>query len=168
MKRLIRKAFEKTLYHGTTIDKLDSISQSGMILPNESTGAGNGSDPTGFDGFTFFATDMWTAKQYAFDWGDRNDYPKVVIEVNVPESALQADDNDSPDSKTWQDSAEELGQVKILGPITSNYIRKVYFFNSRQEKVAEANFADWKDVFNQNMNKIYDDNVIDIQHTAKA
>lgn len=166
MKRLIKKAFEKTLYHGTTLDKLEGISNSGMMLPNETSGAGNGGDPNGFDGFTFFATDMWTAKQYAFEWGGRSQYPKVVLEVNVPESALLPDDNDEEGAKTWQESADLIGQVKVLGSITSDYFRKVYFFNSEQEKVAEANFSNWQDVFNQNMNKIYDDNVIDVQIIA--
>lgn len=44
MKRLIKKAFEQTLYHGTNIENLTSITQVGMIVPQESDGDGISSE----------------------------------------------------------------------------------------------------------------------------
>lgn len=42
MKRLIRKAFGTTLYHGTSLESLKSITEMGVIMPQESEGGGLG------------------------------------------------------------------------------------------------------------------------------
>ncbi|MDF2533883.1 MAG: hypothetical protein K0R18_40 [Bacillales bacterium] len=130
LKRLIKKAFGKTLYHGTSYEGLLGIIQMGGIYPNEqkNNGAGPaGADPILFDGFTFLATTIDRAKTYA-NWA-KGEGPKVVLEVDVSEDALQPDDNDAPFAKTWQDSSNHNDQVKLLGIVTTDYIKKVYLYN---------------------------------------
>lgn len=161
MKRLIRKAFGTTLYHGTSLEALEQITSMGMIMPQESGGAGIGEDnetelrdiayekakedgadtsdeeileeyyeleedkfKEKFEGYTFFAGTLNAASSYAND----ND-PRVVIEVSVPEESLFPDDNDCWSCKTWQESLQRTNQVKVIGPITEDYIVGVHIGN---------------------------------------
>lgn len=160
-KRLIKKAFEKTLYHGTNLERLKKITETGMILPNEEMGDGpGGEDESTYDGYTFFATTLRRAEWYAnrVQWYEN---PPVVIEVEVPEDALLPDDNDLPSSKTWEDSAKAISQVKILGPISSEYIKSVRFYNSALKEIGKVPFHQWQSFFEKHKEEIlnveYDD-----------
>lgn len=161
MKRLVRKAFEKTLYHGTNLERLKKITETGMIIPNEEMGDGpGGADESLYDGYTFFATTLRRAEWYA-ERAQGYENPPVVIEVEVPESALLLDDNDFPHGKTWEDSARMISQVKILGPISSEYIKSVMFYNSALKEIGSAPFHQWESFFEKHKEEIlkvnYDD-----------
>lgn len=169
MKRLIKKAFGVQLYHGTTMENLEQITEMGMIMPQESAGAGidvsneneakqrafnrlynEGIKPDSeqyeekmeeylaeemevekrkFEGFTFFTDKKNMAIEYS------GSTPSVVIEVSLPESSLMADDNDCPDCKDWEESLAEVWQVKVVGPITEDYIEGVHITNENGESI---------------------------------
>lgn len=148
MSRLKKTAFGKTLYHGTSVNKLKSITQAGMLQPQEERGGwmANGEE-VDFDGFTFWATEFNVAKYYAttmpYDGG-----PRVIIEADISTDALLPDDSDLPDTKNWEASANRNGQVKVLGPIADNYFRKLYFLNENtNEIVFECNYQGWEQEF---------------------
>lgn len=148
MSRLKKTAFGKTLYHGTSVNKLKSITQAGMLQPQEERGGwmANGEE-VDFDGFTFWATEFNVAKYYAttmpYDGG-----PRVIIEADISTDALLPDDSDLPDEKSWESSAARNGQVKVSGPITDNYFRKLYFLNENtKEIVFECNYQGWEEEF---------------------
>lgn len=143
MKRLIKKAFGTTLYHGTDTNKLRQITESGMLMPNEATGAGSIAENDGrnFEGFTFMATTLERGWYYSRVGNPNNfDNFQIVLELDVPEDSLMPDDDDCPTCKTWQDSARNIEQVKVLGSITDNYFKKVHF----NEKVV-FNYSNWED-----------------------
>lgn len=140
MKRLIRKAFGTILYHGTTLSSLESIVKDGMILPQERKGGGQNPDnPLNYDGFTFVSNDIELARRYG-DVANRNYEDIAVLELDLPKSSLLPDDNDCPECKTVEESLEKIKQAKVLGSITSDYIRKVYFYNSEGKFLFDTNF----------------------------
>lgn len=168
MKRLIRKAFGQLLYHGTTLENLQSITDSGMIMPQETDGAGldvqnkqsakdrafnrlydEGLRPDTeeydlkyesyfeeeyekelkkINGYTFFTDSMVLAKDYS------NSSPIVVLEVSLPEDSLLPDDNDCDDCVEWAESLQRIGQVKVPGTITDDYIVGVHIFKDRDDE----------------------------------
>lgn len=169
MKRLVRKAFGKILYHGTTLDSFKNIVSSGMIMPQESNGAGMQYDEfydenpeiaeRNFDGFVFLTTKDYIARDYAI--GSSGNYASaggvgVVIEIDVPESSLLPDDSDMPEARTWQESSVAFGQVKVLGPITTDYFRDIHFYNSKlQLRIFVAQLNNWEQKFEENKNLLY-------------
>lgn len=183
MKRLIRKAFGQTLFHATTLESLEGITASGMILPQETDGFSLGHDNESmlsdkayekatkegledgtieFDeamdkyyeefyeelekdyvGYTFFTGTINHALETYGSWGDI----KPVIEISVPENSLLPDDNDCTTCKTWQESLEKVNQVKVLGPITSDFIIGVHLFGPESEKIGYYSNLTWKEHF---------------------
>lgn len=168
MKRLIRKAFGKILYHGTTLENFKSIIAAGMISPQESGGAGiydsnfNLEYPSvaqrNFEGFVFLTIKEYNAREYAV--GELGNYASgdvcgVVIEVDVPESSILPDDSDIPEARTWQESSSIGGQVKILGPVTTDYFRDIHFYNAKLElKIFTAQLNNWEQKFEENKDLI--------------
>lgn len=155
MKRLIKKAFGKTLYHGTTIENLSSITDLGMILPNESKGGGsNGAPDSNYIGYVFLATTISAARFYA---GYAMSGPRVILEVDIPEESLLPDDNDCPECKTWQESEERIMQVKVSGSITSDYFKNVYFYKNygNYDFVFEAPFLNWREEYKKYIDEFY-------------
>lgn len=147
MKRLIKKAFGKTLWHGTNLENFKLMVEAGAIYPNEQEGSGSlGAPDELFDGFSFFATSFDVAHGYAERAADIHD-TGVVIEIDVPESSLLADDNDAPSAKTWQESAERIEQVKINGAITTDYFRTITFYDINGDLVGETPFSSWENFF---------------------
>lgn len=136
MKRLRRVAFDRSFYHCTTYENLIKITEMGMLLPNETKGAVDQEliDPSNpnerrlmplYYGFTFWGTDFESAFKYAevIDHGPSG--LVAVIEAKLPTDALLPDDNDCPDCETWEESAEAVYEVKVLGPVTDNYFTEV-------------------------------------------
>lgn len=143
MKRLIKKAFGTTLYHGTTLSKLEGIVADGMLRPQESGGGGaNPDNPNGFEGFTFVSNDITYALRYAHLVNRIQDLYEdlVVLELDVAEEALMPDDNDCPDCDTAEESLSKHKQAKVLGPITSDYIRMVHFYNQKKDLLLSTSF----------------------------
>lgn len=162
MKRLIKKAFGKTLWHGTSLDSFKSIVENGAIFPNEVNGAGpNGANQNLFDGFSFLATDFEIAKYYATRLSGNNGEPSVIIEVDVSEDALLPDDNDAPAAKTWQESANEVDQVKVNGPIYSDYFQTIYFYDTNGKIVGDVPFGQWETFYEEKESKIYGQEIYD-------
>lgn len=152
MKRLIKKAFGKTVYHGTNIERLKEITSMGQITPNEATGAGsNGASSGVYDGYTFFATTINRAAEYAVHVGKKEGFVPVVLEIDIDEKALLPDDNDDPDAKVWQDSQDSMDQVKILGPIDTSYIRMVRFIDDNGYYIEETPFTQWEQVYEEKL-----------------
>lgn len=126
MKRLRKVAFDRSFYHSTTYENLIKITETGMLLPNEVMGAGPNTNRSNYEGFTFWATDMTTA----FDYIRLHLEPgpsglMVIIEAQLPLDSLLPDDDDCPNCTTWEESAKRINQVKVLGPITDNYLKGV-------------------------------------------
>lgn len=163
MKRLIKKAFGKELYHGTSVESFFSILNSGALYPQE-TQASDWAKPENikhyffgdeeayhkhmdnYEGFTFFATDYYTAKEYgarAMGKSEFNDI-YVVLRADVSEDALMPDLNDSPNSKTWQESENDVGQVSVLGPVTMDYIKGVSFIFKSLHVELDSTIANWQ------------------------
>lgn len=89
----------------------------------------------GFYGYTFFAGSIDTARWYGVGESRKDDSEMyVVLEVSLPEASLLPDDNDCPHCKTWQESLEKINQVKVLGEVTSDYIKRVHFYNTKTNK----------------------------------
>lgn len=149
MKRLLKKAFGKTLWHGTNLSSFQSIVETGAIYPNEQEGAGSNDAPDElYEGFTFFATTFNTAMGYAKASSSFvNADPSIVIEIDVPENALLADDNDFTKAKNWQDSARAIEQVKVNGAITTDYFRTITFYDVSGNLVGDTPFSSWENFF---------------------
>ena len=159
MNRLRKQAFGKTLWHGTTLNFFKEIVNTGGIYPNENYGAGPaGADDTLFDGFSFFATDYDVAYGYALDLSIKHNNPAVVIEVDVSEDALLPDDNDAAGAKTWQESEKMVEQVKITGPVTTDYFRTIYFHDPDGDLVGESSFSQWESFYEEHSTEILQGN----------
>jgi hypothetical protein len=163
LKRLIKKAFGKALYHGTNFESFLSIVQSGGIYPQETT-ASDWSKPENIDryfdgdkeeyqrmmdnyeGYTFFATEESTAKWYGNRAEGKSNVRGVyiVLKVDVSEDALMPDLNDAPEAKTWQDSEKSVAQVSVLGTVTSDYIVGVTFVFTNIHIEVNTTIANWK------------------------
>lgn len=147
-RKLTKKAFEIQLYHGTNLSKLKNITDSGLIIPQESKGGGSGSGVSGdFAGFSFFATTINKASLYATWVATEEDIP-VIIELALPESSLMPDDDDCPNCNTWQESADKIQQVKVLGSIDSSYFNTIHFLDfETYDVVGKAPFRSWESEF---------------------
>lgn len=155
MKRLKKKAFGKTIWHGTSLDKFKSIVENGALFPNEEEGAGpGGADISLFDGFTFFATEFSVAKGYALNIAEAGDSPGIIIEIDISEDALLPDDNDDPHAKTWQESADFVDQVKVSGPIYTNFFQTIYFYDIDFRIVGNVPFGQWESFYEENKDTI--------------
>lgn len=157
MKRLIKKAFEIKLYHGTNLENLRSITDSGMMFPQEAGGAGNSwGDDSKFEGYTFFATTLDKAWAYANMSVISDEDVPVVLQLSLPENSLLPDDNDCPECKDWNESSNKVKQVKVLGQIASDYFEKVHFDLFGNESV--VNFKGWEKDFEnlENTNSTFD------------
>jgi len=153
MKRLIRKAFGTTVYHGTTFAALEGIVANGMLQPQEVGGGGaNPDNPDGFEGFTFVTDSKLRAKSYGSIANSNNNKHNeiVVLELDIPENSLMADDNDCPECSTAEESLEKIQQAKVLGAITSDYIKQVHFYASSSGKplLFSTNFNGCLEAFN--------------------
>lgn len=84
-----------------------------------------------FEGFTFFADRIDVAELYS------KDATTVIIEVSAPEESLLPDDNDCPDCEDWKESLKRTNQVKVLGPITSDYISGVYIYPQNRNELIQ-------------------------------
>lgn len=172
MKRLIKKAFGTTLYHGTDSLALEGILSAGMIIPSESETPWTGYDSNKdtlmeiineelqekypsiseqeykelaekeynrrvqesveTDQTSVFLATKSQAKHYAemlAQGSYEDEIVPVVIELDLPENSLMPDTNDSPRSKTWQESLEDSDQVRVVGNITTDYIKGVYVYS---------------------------------------
>jgi hypothetical protein len=117
----------------------------------------------GFYGYTFFTGGIESARGYARYNGSIG----VVIEADLSEEALLPDDNDCPSCKTWEDSLKRIDQVKVLGEITSDHIRRIHFFdNQTKKKIFVSTWDNWEEDMKKNKSKFsnpenveYDSNI---------
>lgn len=166
MKRLIRKASDMTLYHGTSFDNLLEIISTGAILPNKNKGGWhadvvivNGEEITdlrkkmindNFWGFVFLATDIQRAMSYTLRHID-NEKPGVILEIaNIPTEDLLPDDTDCPSCKNWEESSSQTGQVKVSGEIDNSHITNVHFVNEFEDIVLTANLNNCIEEYEKN------------------
>jgi hypothetical protein len=183
MKRLKKLAYGKTLYHGTSYENFLKIYEANGIVPQADQGAGIGvpkpdeddfydefgedeweeqfeeawefyvKQEEGFYGFTFFAGGMNTARGYI----GGNKGVSVVLEADISEDALLPDDNDAPNAKTWQESLKAVDQVKVLGEVTSDHIKRLHFFNEKGQKAFITTWDRWQEDYEKNKSKFEDD-----------
>lgn len=128
MKRLVRKAASKILYHGTSAQRLAEIYENGAIGTDEYT------DNGGDENVVYLASGFSMAEHYgsnvAFNSIDTSlpDW-SVVLEIQVDTNNLVPDmddwDTSVSENPTWEDSLEELGQVIYNGKIPTSQILKV-------------------------------------------
>lgn len=154
MKRLRKLAFGKKLWHGTSLESLRRITDMGMLSPNESLGSSLDPEESVTQlGFTFLATEKSVAEDYAFGSitivQNVEDRFPIVLEVNISQDALQADNHDTSKSLTWQETADTIGQVKITGPVTDDYFEKVYFYDPYGNEIFNCNFKGWTSKFEE-------------------
>lgn len=161
MKRLIKKA-SITLYHGTCVEYLRKIQEAGALVANASSGAGKNRnyDGSSFSGFVFLATTQQVALNFANYIPPQQTQAHVVIELMLDESKLLPDDDDDPNAKTWQDSANSLQQVKVGGDVSTSTFTQIYFYNRYTgELVFQSSLNGWEELFQQNKENldIYDE-----------
>lgn len=143
MKRLVKKASLKTVYHATTLDNLISILSQGVI--NDNGGEGLGPIPV-MGGEKNYEAD--TYKGYVFvsstlDYGARlireNKNPENeigVIELQVPEEIV-GKDLDNPDGSSKS--------LSIKGSVSSEYFKTIYLLDPTNLKtVLESSYSDWQ------------------------
>lgn len=146
MRRLVKKAFGLTLYHGTNFDSFKQIMETGMIIPQENKSTLNGYKIPDrlmekYDGFSYFTDSKEVAIDYAM--GNSSDY-NVVIEVDLSEDALLPDDIDTFDAKDWKESLQQSNQVKVPGIITSDYFKNIYFYDNNKQLLLSTNINNWE------------------------
>jgi hypothetical protein len=150
----------KTLYHGTTLDRFKGITDSLSIIPQAKKGAGSGgSKPELYEGFTFFATSLKVAGDYAL-WKNKEEKGIcVILELTLPEDILLPDDNDCPIAKHWEESADKICQVKVLGSVSVSCINNIYFYDQLEEgylfELFDLPFQDWKLYFDNKLQQKY-------------
>ena len=139
MKRLVRRAFEEKLYHGTKLSMMENIVNDGALFPQEEKGAGSSGNGD-YEGYTFATNSIAKARQYANMFNPEEDI-MVVLELYLPKDSLLPDTNDCPVCKTVEDSLKKIQQVSVVGPIYSNYIKQVYFYDAVDGKlILSTNF----------------------------
>jgi len=152
MKRLIRKA-STNLYHGTCVEYLRNITNDGVLTPNASQGAGKNRNRDGsqFGGFGFLATNPEVALNFANYIPPQQTEAHVVIEMILDEANLLPDNDDDPNSTTWQESAASVQQVKIDGEVQTGVFSQVYFYDrDTSELMFQSDFASWMQVYENN------------------
>lgn len=147
------------LYHGTSFTSLNLITDSKKILPQKFRGADQSNDrlksknKTEYTGFTFLATTMDKAKYYSnyvSHMREHGSIYEVVIEVEVSEEKLLPDNDDLQQAKTWQESANENQQVKIMGEVPKDWITNVHIYDTYNgQKIFEHAFENWKEEFDK-------------------
>lgn len=158
MKRLIKKAGKQTLYNGIAFENLKSIISNGLIPQFIDNGGaqlgggqvGNEEKMQNYNGFTFLATSIDMAYNYAQSYYNDVD-PITVVEFSVEEDKLLPDDTDCPTCKTWQESKDAIEQVKCIGKVEPENIIKIHFFDGVTGKLVFSSSVD-------NWEKDYKDN----------
>ncbi|MNV74581.1 hypothetical protein D3C71_1678120 [compost metagenome] len=97
-------------------------------------------------GYTFFATDQYSAQQYGTRASDKSSFPNmyVIIKAKLPEEILMPDLNDAPDAKTWQDSDREIGQVSVLGSVITNQMTGLIIIMRDLHQEIKTTLENWK------------------------
>ncbi|AEO93595.1 gp336 [Bacillus phage G] len=148
MRRLIKKS-NASFFHGTSFENLKSIMREGKIIPQGTSGFGigkyTGDDADDkFNNFVFLGVNRSDALSYAIQM---NTKVPVVLEVFVNENDLYPDDIDLPGAKSWEESANAIGQVKILNSIDISQINKVYFYNKSAQEIFNCDINDdWEEI----------------------
>lgn len=163
MKRLIKRASNQTLYHATSIDSFFSIMESGELRPQELQTSdwakkenidhyfdGNeevyNQNMSNYVGYTFFATDQYSAQTYGNRAAGKSSFSNmyVIIKAELSEEVLMPDLNDSPNAKTWKDSAKDVGQVSVLGSVRIDQMTGVIIVMRDIHEVINTTFDNWK------------------------
>lgn len=142
------------LYHGTSLEHLRGISNDGGMVPQKGRGDGQvdrDADVSKFEGYTFLATTEDQAKNYAQNrlWENEGNVYLTIIEIEMEEELLLPDNDDLDDAKTWQESAEELEQVKVQGGIPKEKITNVRMYDNDENIIFEGPFENWEEKFDQ-------------------
>lgn len=163
MKRLIKKAANQAVYHATSMESFFSIVNSGELRPQE-TQASDWAKPENVDryfdgdeelynrhmsnyvGYTFFATDQSTAQSYGTRAASKSNFSNmyVIIKAELPEEVLMPDLNDMPEATTWQESSNSIGQVSVLGNVTTDQITGIVITLTDIHVVIETTVENWK------------------------
>ena len=162
MKRLIKKAGNISLYHGTSAQRLFEIINSGSI------GTDKYMDNGGDYGQVYLTNSEPSASRYgtnvAYSSSDKSmpDWP-VVLEIVVGDNNLGPDMDDweitnkenDTDNPTWQESLDETGQVVHEGEIPISQIKKIInvlddsmyvstnncvLYNNEEEAIRDLNY----------------------------
>jgi hypothetical protein len=125
MKRLIRKAKNTYLLHGTNLYSLDSILANGIKAEQYSQSAHSDTNQK-LVYLTCFAS---TAEDYAYmKWESDGSSPKdclVILEIVLDDSLLVPDNDDCPECETWQESYNAVGQVGVVGDVGVEKIKNI-------------------------------------------
>lgn len=147
------QASQIELYHATSLKNFLRIVEQGALIPQGGSGAGLGrnfnddfDDHTvvkrlrkNFAGYVFLATNLLTALSY-----ENTEDVTIILSIFMKDDNLLPDDNDCPTCKTWQDSANNIGQVKVEGKIPATDFNTVYIYLERT-RMAAISYIDWSD-----------------------
>lgn len=186
MKRLIKKASSKTLYHATSMESLFSIMESGELRPQEiqvSDFANIENIDRFFDGdveeynkmmsryvgYTFFAADQGTAQGYgarAAGKSNINNFYAIII-AELDEEVLMPDLNDAPNATTWEESIQEVSQVSVLGSVSIDKMTGLIIVeNTYIHMSLNTTFETWKDDLKKEMAKQVRSGYLDVNACA--
>lgn len=164
MKRLIKKASNKTLYHATSIESLRGIITAGELRPQEVTQSGwakienvdryfDGNleeyhkHMDNYIGYTFFGTYEESVKEYGARAAVQSGLSDIyaIITAEISEDLLLPDLNDAPNAKTWKESEEQVGQVCVLGSVPVSQMTELTLILRNLYYRISTNFESWED-----------------------
>lgn len=165
MRRLTKQAANITLYHATSVDSFLSIASSGEIRPQEVIMSDWSNEEyidhyfdgdrdayeeklKNYQGYTFFASDRYTAQEYGARAANKSSISNmyVILVAELPEEILMPDLNDMPGAETWKESADEIGQVCVLGSVSFDQIVSLIICeNTYFHMSIETTLANWKE-----------------------
>ncbi|MFD0587790.1 hypothetical protein ACFQZE_07230 [Paenibacillus sp. GCM10027627] len=152
-----------TLYHATSIENFLSIVESNELIP-QSTSMSDWANINNIDyyfnnneykfenhlenyiGYTFFATNQFSSQRYGIRASDKSAFNNlyVILTTQLPEDILLPDTNDTIDARAWEDSAKDVGQVKVLGNVKINSDSEIIIVDRSLHIVINTTIVNWK------------------------
>ena len=158
MKRLIKKSSNLVkVYHGTSFENFESISNDGMLSPKTNTGVGSWNP-----GHIYLATQYSVASAHGYGANSRHydlwdgGPPYVVLEFEIEESRLLSDPDNNPEFDNWEDSAAKNGQVAVFGEIDLPADTRVHFIGGEGwDTDLVTDIENWELFYEQNEEELF-------------
>lgn len=153
-KRLIKKAENIVLYHGTSLENLEKIVDSGFLKPRMLNGVGS-------SGLLYFgdideakAHGYGASQQYYDEWDGGPPY--AVMEVNVSSEDLLPDNDDCKECKTWEESMAVTYSCATNKDVSIDRVTKVILIGGPWwDTEIESTLDNWKETYNNNKDKLF-------------
>jgi hypothetical protein len=159
MKRLIKKSSTMTLYHKTSLDRMDRIISLGLIPQGggeEYMMAGPGvfkkEQLDNYYGYVFLsdyiggnATQLGSVKK------------PIALEIDIDTEYLSVDTNDCEHCKTWQQSLATTHQCKTNKEIAPTDIKKVHYLDENNNVIFSCSLDEFNQEYEEYFNIKQDD-----------